>query len=57
MLFRSKPIRNLRPAEDYLKNQKRYAHLFGKNGRTDLLDRIQGIANKNIEEFKLVSEA
>ncbi len=52
-----KPIRRLRPAEDYLKSQKRYAHLFGKNGRTDLLNRIQEIANKNIREFNLVSEA
>jgi len=48
-----KPIRRLRPAEDYLKVQKRYAHLFGKNGRTDLLERIQEIANKNIREFNL----
>ena len=49
-----KPIRRLRPAEDYLKVQKRYAHLFGKNGRNDLLERIQEIANKNIKEFNLV---
>ena len=48
------PIRRLRPAEDYLRNQKRYAHLFGKNGRTDLLDRIQQIADRNIKEFNLV---
>ena len=48
-----KPIRRLRPAEDYLKVQKRYAHLFGKNGRADLLERIQEIANKNIREFNL----
>jgi pyruvate ferredoxin oxidoreductase beta subunit len=49
-----KPIRRLKPAEDYLKLQKRYAHLFGKNGRSDLLERIQNIANKNIRDFNLV---
>lgn len=49
-----KPIRKLRPVDDYLKVQKRYAHLFGKSGRADLLERIQGIADKNIREFNLV---
>lgn len=47
-------IRKLRPVEDYLRTQKRYAHLFGKDGRTDLLDRIQAIADTNIQEFNLV---
>lgn len=51
-----KPIRKIKPAEDYLKSQRRYAHLFGKNGRTDLLERIQEIANKNIREFNLVNQ-
>lgn len=50
-----KPIRNLRPVEDYIRSQKRYAHLFGNNGRADLIVRIQEIANKNIRDFKLVN--
>jgi len=48
-----KKIRRLVPAEEYLKPQKRFAHLFGPNGRTDLLAAIQAIADKNIEKFKL----
>src|SRR5512133_222226 len=47
-------IRRRRPVEDYLKLQKRYAHLFGPDGHPDVLARIQAIADRNIERFGLV---
>lgn len=48
-----KKIRRLVLAEEYLRPQKRFAHLFGPNGRADLLAAIQGIADRNIAKFKL----
>jgi pyruvate ferredoxin oxidoreductase beta subunit len=47
-------IRRRRPVEDYLKLQRRYAHLFGPNGNPDVIARIQAIADRNIERFGLV---
>jgi len=47
-------IRRRRPVEDYLSLQRRYAHLFGENGRPDVVARIQAIADRNIERFGLV---
>ena len=47
-------IRHRRPVEDYLKLQKRYAHLFGPDGHPDVIARIQAIADRNIERFGLV---
>ena len=48
-----KPVR----VEEYLKPQKRFAHLFGSNGRPDLLAAIQAIADKNIAKFNLWDQA
>jgi pyruvate ferredoxin oxidoreductase beta subunit len=48
------PIRKLRPVEDYLKLQRRYAHLFGDPGRPDVVARIQADADRNIRRFGLV---
>jgi pyruvate ferredoxin oxidoreductase beta subunit len=47
-------IRNRRPVEDYLKLQRRYAHLFGPDGHPDVIARVQAIADRNIERFGLV---
>jgi pyruvate ferredoxin oxidoreductase beta subunit len=47
------PIRHRIPVEDYLKPQKRYAHLFHPEPRRDVLDRIQAMADRNIARFKL----
>ena len=52
----SKKIRRRIPVENYLKPQKRYAHLFGANGRPDLLERLQKIADHNIETYHLLEE-
>jgi pyruvate ferredoxin oxidoreductase beta subunit len=49
----TKKIRRLVRVEEYLKPQKRFAHLFGTNGHPEMLEAIQAIADKNIAKFKL----
>ena len=49
-------IRQLHPVEDYLKGQKRYAHLFGKKANPEVIHRLQMIADRNIEKFGLLSD-
>ena len=49
------PIRRQVPVEDYLRPQKRFAHLFGDPGRPDLVDRLQARADATIERFGLLS--
>jgi len=48
------PIRRQAPVEEYLKIQRRFAHLFGEHPRTDLIERIQAIADRNIREYGLL---
>jgi pyruvate ferredoxin oxidoreductase beta subunit len=48
------PIRQQVPVEEYLRPQRRYAHLFKDPLRTDLLERIQGIADRNIARYGLL---
>jgi pyruvate ferredoxin oxidoreductase beta subunit len=47
-------IRRQLPVEEYLRPQKRFAHLFGKPQRTDVIERIQAIADRNIRRYGLV---
>jgi pyruvate ferredoxin oxidoreductase beta subunit len=47
-------IRRRRPVEDYLRPQRRYAHLFKPQERTEVIARIQAIADRNVERFGLV---
>jgi pyruvate ferredoxin oxidoreductase beta subunit len=47
-------IRRRVPVEDYLKLQKRYAHLFGAHPRPDIVARLQALADKNISRFGLL---
>jgi pyruvate ferredoxin oxidoreductase beta subunit len=49
------PIRARVPVTEYLKLQKRFAHLFGKSPDLDRIARIQGIADHNIGEFGLLA--
>ena len=49
-------IRRRVPVEDYLKPQKRFAHLFGDPGQPQMLARIQADADRNIRRFKLLDE-
>jgi pyruvate ferredoxin oxidoreductase beta subunit len=50
------PIRHRTRVEEYLKIQRRYAHLFGKAPRTDIIEHIQAIADANIERYGLCSD-
>jgi pyruvate ferredoxin oxidoreductase beta subunit len=47
-------IRHPVPVEDYLKPQKRFAHLFGTHGHPDMLAKIQADADRNIRRFGLL---
>jgi pyruvate ferredoxin oxidoreductase beta subunit len=50
-------IRRPVPVEEYLKLQRRYAHLFGKNPRPDIVEKIQAGADRNIRRFGLLAAA
>jgi pyruvate ferredoxin oxidoreductase beta subunit len=50
-------IRKRLPVEDYLKPQRRFAHLFSPTPRVDLIARIQETADRNIRKFGLLEEA
>jgi pyruvate ferredoxin oxidoreductase beta subunit len=47
-------IRRRLPVEEYLRPQKRFAHLFSPQPRPDVIARIQERADRNIERFGLV---
>ncbi|HEX4929336.1 MAG TPA: thiamine pyrophosphate-dependent enzyme [Gaiellaceae bacterium] len=47
-------IRRRVPVEEYLRPQRRFAHLFGDPPRTDVLERIQSGADRNIRRFGLL---
>jgi pyruvate ferredoxin oxidoreductase beta subunit len=50
-------IRRQAPVEEYLRLQRRFAHLFGDPPRTDVVERLQAIADRNIRRFGLLEEA
>jgi pyruvate ferredoxin oxidoreductase beta subunit len=47
-------IRRRQPVEAYLRPQRRYAHLFEPELRTDVIARIQAKADRNIDRFGLL---
>ncbi len=49
-------IRHRLPVEDYLKPQKRYAHLFGKQPQVDVIARLQALADRNIRKYGLLEQ-
>jgi pyruvate ferredoxin oxidoreductase beta subunit len=51
------PIRHRVPVEEYLRPQKRFAHLFGTPGQPEMLARIQANADRNIRRFVLLQAA
>jgi pyruvate ferredoxin oxidoreductase beta subunit len=51
------PIRRLVPVEEYLRPQRRFAHLFGKSPRPDLVARIQAKADANVRWYGLLPDA
>ncbi len=50
-------IRRHIPVEDYLKPQKRFAHLFGKEPAKEVIACLQAIADRNIKKFGLLDSA
>jgi pyruvate ferredoxin oxidoreductase beta subunit len=50
----STPIRRQVPVTDYLRLQARYAHLFKPAERTNVIEQIQGAADRNIRRFGLI---
>jgi pyruvate ferredoxin oxidoreductase beta subunit len=48
-----RPVR----VEEYLKLQRRYAHLFGEHPQTEIIERIQAMADRNIRRFDLLASA
>ncbi len=49
-------IRKPIPVEDYMKPQRRYAHLFGKNPALETIAKIQARADENISTYGLLEE-
>jgi len=49
-------IRHRVPVEEYLRPQKRFAHLFGSKGHPQMLERIQAQADRNIRRFGLLED-
>ena len=49
-------IRRQLPVEEYLKLQKRFAHLFGKKGNPEILARLQMLADRNIATYGLLDD-
>jgi pyruvate ferredoxin oxidoreductase beta subunit len=50
-------IRRQVPVSEYLRLQKRFAHLFGEQGRPDVVDRLQRQADRSIAHFGLGDES
>ena len=50
------PIRRQQPVEEYLKPQKRYAHLFGKQPNVAVIARLQAMADRNIKRYGLLGQ-
>ena len=46
-------IRRRVPVEEYLKLQRRFAHLFKPTLRTDVIARLQEMADRNVRRFGL----
>jgi pyruvate ferredoxin oxidoreductase beta subunit len=50
-------IRRPVPVEEYLRPQRRFAHLFGDPPRQDVIDRLQAVADRNVRRFGLLEDA
>jgi pyruvate ferredoxin oxidoreductase beta subunit len=50
-------IRRQLPVEEYLRTQKRFAHLFADPPRTDVIERVQARADRNVRRFGLLEES
>lgn len=52
----SSKIRRVLPVEEYLRPQKRFAHLFGKSPAVATIVRLQALADKNIRRYQLLDK-
>lgn len=52
----SQKIRRQQPVEEYLRPQKRYAHLFGKTPRLQDIAALQALAESNIRKYRLLDK-
>jgi pyruvate ferredoxin oxidoreductase beta subunit len=50
------PIRDRAPVEEYLRPQRRYAHLFGDPPATAVIAELQRIADRNIRRYGLLAK-
>jgi pyruvate ferredoxin oxidoreductase beta subunit len=48
------PIRRKQPVENYLRPQRRFAHLFGEPPDTEAIAAIQALADRNVARFGLM---
>jgi pyruvate ferredoxin oxidoreductase beta subunit len=55
-LTRVTKIRHRVPVDEYLRPQKRFAHLFGNPGHPEMVAAIQAAAERNIRRFKLLDD-
>jgi len=49
-------IRRQVPVEEYLRPQRRYAHLFGEHGYPEIVERLQAQADENIRRYGLLDD-
>ena len=49
-------IRRRVAVEEYLRLQRRFAHLFGDPPRTDVIERLQALADRNVRRFGMLEE-
>ena len=50
-----RPIRQKVPVEEYLRPQRRFAHLFKPELRSDVIARLQASADRNVRRFGLLA--
>ncbi len=48
-----KRLKEIKPVTEYLKTQRRFAHMFKKEGGDEIISAIQAIADKNVERLGL----
>ena len=49
-------IRRPAPVEEYLRPQRRFAHLFKKDADPTVVERIQALADRNIRRYNLIDD-
>jgi pyruvate ferredoxin oxidoreductase beta subunit len=54
---RVRKLKKKTPVNDYLKSQKRFAHLFKKEEGHEAIEAIQAVADANIEKYGLLKDA